>query len=199
MFVSQLISVSWRDYSHRTCVASWSELRSDGWMSRDLQSEGRKSGHCRLWGGLDKARHIAPTAILVRVHCFIKGLYKAVWGPNTRLIVLSIINLSYCRRLRRLTFFPTRRDEIRCAFDPPWFVLQQTGWKIIFYTYYWNVISLNFDRSENVNWGYDKQNRNTERCSKLKRSVDMTSSGKNGLNIKTNASPKWDRTRCPEE
>ena len=44
-----------------------------------------------------------------------------------------------------------------------------------------------------------EQNRSTEGCSKLKRSVDMTSSGKNGLNIKTNASPKWDRTRCPEE
>ena len=25
----------------------------------------------------------------------------------------------------------------------------------------------------------------------------MTSSGKNGLNIRTNASPKWDRTKCP--
>ena len=44
-----------------------------------------------------------------------------------------------------------------------------------------------------------RQNRSTEGCSKLKRSVDMTSSGKNGLNIRTNASPKWDRTRCPEE
>ena len=44
-----------------------------------------------------------------------------------------------------------------------------------------------------------KQNRTTEGCSKLKRFVDMTSSGKNGLNIRTNASPKWDRTRCPEE
>ena len=44
-----------------------------------------------------------------------------------------------------------------------------------------------------------KQNRSTEGCSKLKRSVDMTSSGKNGLKIRTNASPKWDRTRCPEE
>ena len=42
-----------------------------------------------------------------------------------------------------------------------------------------------------------KQNRSTEGCSKLKKSVDMTSSGKNGLNIKTNASPKWDRTKCP--
>ena len=32
-----------------------------------------------------------------------------------------------------------------------------------------------------------------------KRSVDMASSGKNDLNIRTNASPKWDRNRCPEE
>ena len=47
--------------------------------------------------------------------------------------------------------------------------------------------------------GVIKQNRSTEGCSKFKRSVDMTSSGKNGLNIRTNASPKWDRTRCPEE
>ena len=30
------------------------------------------------------------------------------------------------------------------------------------------------------------------------RAVDMTSLGKNGLNIRTNASPKWDRTRCPD-
>ena len=44
-----------------------------------------------------------------------------------------------------------------------------------------------------------KQYRSTDGCSKLKRSVDMTSSGKNGLNIRTNSSPKWDRTRCPEE
>ena len=43
-----------------------------------------------------------------------------------------------------------------------------------------------------------KQNGSTEGCSKLKRSVDMTSSGNNRLNIRTNASPKWDRTRCPE-
>ena len=34
-----------------------------------------------------------------------------------------------------------------------------------------------------------KENRNTEGCSKLKRSVDMTSSERNGLNIRTNASP----------
>ena len=33
----------------------------------------------------------------------------------------------------------------------------------------------------------------------IKRSIDITSSGMNGLNIRINASPKWDRTRCPEE
>ena len=33
------------------------------------------------------------------------------------------------------------------------------------------------------------ENRSTEECPKLKRSVDMTSSGKNGLNIRTNAVP----------
>ena len=44
-----------------------------------------------------------------------------------------------------------------------------------------------------------EQNRSTKGCSKLKRSVDMTSSGKNGLKIGTHASPNWDRSRCPEE
>ena len=37
---------------------------------------GRRSGPCRLLGSLDKARHIVQTALLVRVQCFKKGLYK---------------------------------------------------------------------------------------------------------------------------
>ena len=45
---------------------------------------GRRSGPCLLWGGLDKSRHIVPTALLVRVQCFRKGLYKAAEGPSTR-------------------------------------------------------------------------------------------------------------------
>ena len=53
---------------------------------------GRRSGPCRLWGGLDKARHIVPTALLVRVQCFRKSLLKAVQGPSTRPIVVSMIN-----------------------------------------------------------------------------------------------------------
>ena len=51
----------------------------------------RGSGPCRLWGGLDKARHIVPTALLVRVQCLRNNLYKALKGPITRPIVLSMI------------------------------------------------------------------------------------------------------------
>ena len=66
---------------------------------------GRGSGPCSLWGGLDKARHIVPTALLVRVQRLTNDLYKAVKGPSTRLIVLSMITGSYCRRRRRFTIF----------------------------------------------------------------------------------------------
>ena len=58
---------------------------------------------------------------------------------------------------------------------------------------------ISISRTGTYRWRVHKENRSTEGCSKLKRSVDMTSSGKNGLNIRTNARPKWDRTRCPEE
>ena len=52
---------------------------------------GRGSGLCRLWRGLDKARHIVPTALLVRVQRVRNDLYKAVKGPSTRPKVLSMI------------------------------------------------------------------------------------------------------------
>ena len=48
----------------------------------------RRSGPCRLLGGLDKARHIVPTALLVRVKRLRNDLYKAIKGPSTRPIVL---------------------------------------------------------------------------------------------------------------
>ena len=59
---------------------------------------------------------------------------------------------------------------------------------------YWCLSS-----AESVVKGSTKQNGSAEGCSNLKRSVDMTSSGMNCPNIRTNASPKCDRTRCPEE
>ena len=76
---------------------------------------GRRLGPCRLWGGLDKARHIVTTAFLVRVHCFSKGLYKAVEVPSTRPIVLSMINGSSYRRRRRFNYFRTRRGFVTCG------------------------------------------------------------------------------------
>ena len=80
---------------------------------------GRRSGPCRLWGGLDKARHIVPTALLVRVQCFRKSLHKAVQGPSTRPIVVSMINGSYCRRRRRLTIFEPDLKQNRHWSPPP--------------------------------------------------------------------------------
>ena len=72
---------------------------------------GQRSVPCRLCGGLDKARHIVPTALLVRVQCFRKGSYKAVEGPSTRPIVLLMMTGSYYRRRKRLTIFEP--DEVK--------------------------------------------------------------------------------------
>ena len=75
---------------------------------------GRGSGPCRLWGGLDKARHIVPTALLVRVQRFRNDLYKTVKGPSTRPIVLTMIVGSYWRRRKRFTIFePERWNSLR--------------------------------------------------------------------------------------
>ena len=56
---------------------------------------GQSSGPCRLCDGFDRARHVVPTALLVRVQCFRKNLYMAVEGPGTRPIVFSVIPGSY--------------------------------------------------------------------------------------------------------
>ena len=61
--------------------------------------KGFGSGPCRHRGGLDKARHIVQTALLVRVQCY-NYVYTAVKGPSIRPIVLSG---SYRRRRMRLT------------------------------------------------------------------------------------------------
>ena len=80
------------------------------WVPTNNQ-RGRRSEPCYLWGGLDKARHIVTTALLVRVHCFRNGLYKVVEGPSTKPSVLSIITGSYCRRQSRFTIFEP--DEMK--------------------------------------------------------------------------------------
>ena len=83
----------------------WTSIKvgCDTHASAGLQAEGvptnnqrgRGSGPCCLRGDLDKARHIVPTALFVRVQRLRNDLHKAVKGPSTRLIVLSMITGSY--------------------------------------------------------------------------------------------------------
>ena len=88
-----------------------SELRSDDLRSPNSQSKGTKirtlSPLWRFGQGPSYSRHrlVSQCAMLS------KGLYKTVEGPSTRLIILSMINGSYCRRRRRLTIFET--DEMQ--------------------------------------------------------------------------------------
>ena len=72
---------------------------------------GQGSGPCRLWRGLDKARHIALTALLVRMQSFMNGcrnLYKT-YPPDHWIILLTSKPFNY---------FQARRDEICCVFYP---------------------------------------------------------------------------------
>ena len=64
-------------------------------------------------------RTVVPTAVLVRVQRLRNDLYKAVKGPSTRPIVLSMITGSYFRGSKAFHYFRARRDKIRFAFDPP--------------------------------------------------------------------------------
>ena len=77
-------------YATRSLYAS-SGPKAEG-VSTNCQRDGG-----RFWGGLDKARHKVPTALLVRVQRFRNDLYKAVKGPSTRPIVLSMIARSSWR------------------------------------------------------------------------------------------------------
>ena len=75
--------------------------KAEGVPTNNQREQG--SGPCRLWGGLDKARHIVQTALLVRVQRSRNDLYNAVKRPSTRPSVLSMIFGSYFRRRRRFT------------------------------------------------------------------------------------------------
>ena len=94
--------------------------KAEGVLTNNQRGSG--SGPCRLWGGLDKARHIVPTALLVRVQRLKNELYKAAkrakyktYSPlDDHWVILSTSNA--------FNYFRARRDEIRFAFDPLWFV-----------------------------------------------------------------------------
>ena len=92
--------------------------KADGVPTNNRRRRG--SGLCRFWGGLDKARYIVPTALLVRVQCFRNDLYKAVKGQSTRHTVLSIITGSILTTSKAFHYFQVRRDKTCFAFDPPY-------------------------------------------------------------------------------
>ena len=138
-------------------MQSLSEHRSKTEAVPTYNQRGLGLGSCRLWGGLDKAQHKVPTVSLVRVQRLRNDLYKAVEGPSTRLIVLSMITWSYFRRRRHLTILEP--DETKFASHLTLLKLQtrsleKTGWEIPSETNSWNNISSNLDK-----WSeYDMKN-----------------------------------------
>ena len=151
---------------------------SSGLMAEGVPTNnqrGRISEPCRLWGSLDKARHIVPTALLVRVQRSRKGLYKSEEEQNTRPKVHSIISGSYCRR-RRLTIFEP--DEMIFGMSLTLLSLltkspKMTGWEIPLETYSWN------EAKEKYRGMFE-----------IQKSGDKKSSWEIGLDIRAHASPK---------
>ena len=81
---------------------------------RTNNPRGRGSGPWRLLGGIEKVRHIVPTALLVRVQRLRNDLYKAVKGPikhktysplDDRWVILTTSKAFH--------YFRARQDEIR--------------------------------------------------------------------------------------
>ena len=71
----------------------------DGWLIR-VHTNNRVGGYQNLvaYEEVWIRSQIVLNALLVRMQCFRTGLCKAVLGANTKPIVLSMINKSYCRR-----------------------------------------------------------------------------------------------------
>ena len=78
---------------------------------------GRGSGPCRLWQGFDMARHIVHTALLVRVQCISKILYKLQKG-QTQDLSSSRWNLGLTDHVEGCSIFLSSRDAIYNAFEP---------------------------------------------------------------------------------
>ena len=130
------------------------ELTSDGTGVPNNNQRGRGSGPRLLWVGLVKSRHIVPTALLVRVQCIRSDMYKAVEGPSTRPIVLSMSTVPNVWRLRRLTIFEP--NEMRFALP-----LSLLVWRLyrrkrlrFLQKHSWNDFSPNLDKSSK----YDLKN-----------------------------------------
>ena len=75
------------------------------------------SGPCRLWEDLDNARHIVPTAVLVRVQRLKNDLYKAVKGVKHKAYNPLDDYWVILTTSKAFDYFRARRDEVRFAFD----------------------------------------------------------------------------------
>ena len=93
---------------------------------------------------------------------------------------------------RNIVIFSAIRLSLLLIWVP---IARRLSRKLLKQGYIWERLKSSFRKCYGQCRDLVKQNRSTEGCSWLKRSVDMTSSGKNGLNIRTNASPKWDRQK----
>ena len=74
---------------------------------------GRRSGPCRILSGFGKALHIVPTALLVRVQCFRKGMYIDVQGPSAKPTVLAMIKWAKMSSSKAFNYFLP--DEMKFA------------------------------------------------------------------------------------
>ena len=92
---------------------SVSESGSKGWWNPYLQSEGTRIRTLSPLRKFGQSCHIVPTVLLVRVQCPRKDLYKAVEGPSTRPIVISMITESYFLLRKGLTI--SEPDETKSA------------------------------------------------------------------------------------
>ena len=114
--------------------------------------EGQRSRTCRSCGGLDKARHVVPTGLIVRVQCYRKSMHMAVGGPSIIPIVFSMIPLSHTADVECVWLFLFRGNEIIWALDRSTFVNKITVNELVgdffFPAYSWNGITPYFDISQ---------------------------------------------------
>ena len=86
---NMIVYQKYKGASIKVGCATYSLYASSGFKAEGVPTNNQRqrgSGPCRLWGGLEKARHIVPTAFLVRVQC-LKLTFRHI---NRRHICLNI-------------------------------------------------------------------------------------------------------------
>ena len=94
---------------------SGSELTIDQWTEGIPTNNHRGRGSGPPMMSFGEVSSYSPTALLVRVQCFMKGLNKAVELPSTRSNVLSMNSVGHTFDVEGVKLFssPTRRNSLR--------------------------------------------------------------------------------------